>query len=434
MFTNIKKFINNSLFAKNIDRIAFFTLVILLFCAIFSSSDLMGFVALIFSGLMIFKAIFIENNFELSSPHKKALLIYFLLVTVSLFASTLFKLSFHGYIKTFIYILFFYSACAFFKTNSSKIPALVLFIAGLMSYESIIAIIQNMGGIVEISGWQDMTNINPEQVVSRAYGTLQPYNPNLLAGYLLCGLSSLIYLILVNLKQGKKRIALIFLGFLLLNLVAIIDTGCRGAYLDFLFFFPVLFLALIYYAKTQLGGLSNVKKRYKNLSLLGIIAILGFIITNPALIKRVESIFALRADSSISFRLNVYEAVLKMFSDNPFLGIGVGNQNFREIYGLYMKTGYDALGSYCVPLEIAVESGIFALLAFILFLFFVIKKCLKICLNQEKPINIKVLSLCVVLMIAATMGHGLFDTIWFRPQLQFLFWTFIAILDSKEMN
>lgn len=99
-----------------------------------------------------------------------------------------------------------------------------------------------------------------------------------------------------------------------------------------------------------------------------------------------------------------------------------------------MKTGYDALGSYCVPLEIAVESGIFALLAFILFLFFVIKKCLKICLNQEKPINIKVLSLCVVLMIAATMGHGLFDTIWFRPQLQFLFWTFIAILDSKEMN
>ena len=100
-----------------------------------------------------------------------------------------------------------------------------------MSYESIIAIIQNMGGIEEISGWQDMTNINPEEVVSRAYGTLQPYNPNLLAGYLLCGLSSLVYLILVNLKQGKKRIALIFLGALLLNLIAIIDTGCRGAYL-----------------------------------------------------------------------------------------------------------------------------------------------------------------------------------------------------------
>ena len=303
-----------------------------------------------------------------------------------------------------------------------------------MSFESVIAILQNLGGVVEISGWQDMTNINPEQVVSRAYGTLQPYNPNLLAGYLLCGLSSLAYLILINLKQGKKRIALIFLGLLLINLVAIIDTGCRGAYLGFLFFFPVLFIALIYYIKTQLGGLSNIKKRYKNLTMAGIIAIIAFIISNPALIKRFESIFALRADSSISFRLNVYEAAYKMFLDNPFLGIGVGNQNFREIYGLYMKTGYDALGSYCVPLEIAVESGIFALITFIVFLFLVIKHCLKVCLNNQKTTNSKVLALSIILLIAATMGHGLFDTIWFRPQLQFLFWTFIAMLNAPELN
>lgn len=418
----------------NIDKIIFFVLLSLLFCAICTSSDLMGGIALIFSFLVIFKTIFSFEKVDLSfKPFQKAILIYFLLVTVSLFASSLFKLSFHGYIKTFIYILFFYSACIFFKTNSSKIPALILFIAGLMSYESIVAIIQNASGVVEISGWQDMTNINPEQVVSRAYGTLQPYNPNLLAGYLLCGLSSFVYLVLVNLKQGKKRIALIFLGFLLLNLVAIIDTGCRGAYLGFLFFFPVLFLALIYYAKTQMGGLSNVKKRYKNLTIAGMVAILAFIATNPALIKRVESIFALRADSSISFRLNVYEAVWRMFLDNPFLGIGVGNQNFREIYGLYMKTGYDALGSYCVPLEIVVESGIFALIAFVVFLILVIRQCLKLCL-LNKQINVKALALCIILMIAATMGHGLFDTIWFRPQLQFLFWTYVAMLSAPELN
>ena len=207
MFTNIKKFINNSFFMDNIDRIAFFVLLILLFAAISSSSDLMGLLALLFSGLMIFKTIFSNEKIDLSfKPFQKALLIYFLIVSVSLFASSLFKLSLHGYIKTLIYILFFYSSCIFFKKNSSKIPAIILFVAGLMSYESMVAIVQNMGGVVEISGWQDMTNINPEQVVSRAYGTLQPYNPNLLAGYLLCGLSSLVYLVLVNLKQGKKRI------------------------------------------------------------------------------------------------------------------------------------------------------------------------------------------------------------------------------------
>ena len=420
---------------NNIDKLAFIVLLILLLSAIFSSSDIMGALALLFSFLIIFKTVFSKEKINLTiKNYERTLLIYFIIITISLFASSLFKLSFHGYIKTFIYILFFYSAGIFFKTNSSKIPSLILFIASLMSFESIIAILQNMGGVVEISGWQDMSNINPEQVVSRAYGTLQPYNPNLLAGYLLCGLSSLIYLTLVNLKQGKKRIALVFLGLLLINLVAIIDTGCRGAYLGFLFFFPVLFIALIYYAKTQLGGLSNIKKRYKNLTIAGIVAMATFVITNPALIKRFESIFALRADSSISFRLNVYEAAWKMFLDNPFLGIGVGNQNFREIYGLYMKTGYDALGSYCVPLEIAVESGVFALIAFIVFLTLTIKHCLKTCLNNEKPINSKVLALSIILLIAATMGHGLFDTIWFRPQLQFLFWTFIAMLNAPELN
>ena len=435
MFTNIKQFINNSIFAKNIDRIAFLTLLTLLFCATCTSSDLMGIIALLFSFLVIFKLIFIQNgSISGIKPHEKAIFIYCLIVTVSLFASSLFNLSLHGYIKTFIYILFFFCAGRFFRENGNKIPAIVLFVAALMSYESIVAIIQNMGGVVEISGWQDMTNINPEQVVSRAYGTLQPYNPNLLAGYLLCGLASFIYLILVNLKSGKKRIALVFLGLLLLNLVAIIDTGCRGAYLGFLFFFPVLFVALAYHIHKNLGGFDNIKKRYKNLSLAGFIAIVLFVVTNPALIKRVESIFALRADSSISFRLNVYEAAWRMFLDNPFLGIGVGNQNFREIYGLYMKTGYDALGSYCVPLEIAVESGIFALIAFIVFLFLVIKYCLKLCTSNKTYLNAKVLALCIVLVIAATMGHGLFDTIWFRPQVQFLFWTFIAMLNARQMR
>ena len=56
-----------------------------------------------------------------------------------------------------------------------------------------------------------------------------------------------------------------------------------------------------------------------------------------------------------------------MFKDNWLLGIGVGNQNFREIYGLYMKTGFDALSAYNIYLETAVESGIFALLAFLSF-------------------------------------------------------------------
>ena len=37
-------------------------------------------------------------------------------------------------------------------------------------------------------------------------------------------------------------------------------------------------------------------------------------------------------------------------------------------------------------------------------------------------------------MILAVMGHGLFDTIWFRPQVQLLFWTNIAMLDGLNIK
>ena len=412
----------------NIDNLAFILLGLMLFISVFAPSECIGFVAFIFSGIVIFKQIFKNSSKITCENYEKAIFIFFLIVTMSLLGSTLFKLSFHGYIKTFIYILFFFSAGIFFKQNKSKAPYIIFLTVGLMSFEAILAIIQNHSGVVEISGWQDMTNINPEQIISRAYGTLKPYNPNLLAGYLLCGLSSFIYLILVNLKASKKRFSLIYFGLFLIMLVAIIDTGCRGAYLGFLFFFPILTFALIYYIQKSLGGLSHIKKRYKNIFIALVVGLICFVTTNPALIKRVQSIFALRADSSISFRFNVYESVWRMFLDNPYLGIGVGNQNFREIYGLYMKTGYDALGSYCVPLEIAVESGIFALIAFIVFLVLFVIKCIQIIKNEKYPINSKILALSFILMIAAVMGHGLFDTIWFRPQVQLLFWTNIAML------
>ena len=98
---------------------------------------------------------------------------------------------------------------------------------------------------------------------------------------------------------------------------------------------------------------------------------------STSLRARVLSIFILRGDSSTSFRMNVYQSSIQMFKDNPFLGIGVGNQNFRETYGLYMKTGYDALSAYNIYLETAVESGIFALLAFLGFIFYTLQSWFK---------------------------------------------------------
>jgi putative inorganic carbon (HCO3(-)) transporter len=115
-----------------------------------------------------------------------------------------------------------------------------------------------------------------------------------------------------------------------------------------------------------------------------------------------------------------------MFKDNWLLGIGCGNQNFREIYGLYMKTGFDALSAYNIYLETAVESGIFALGAFLGFLGANIYKAVKFIFSSKTTDSVFVL--CALLSLIGILTHGFVDTVFFRPQIQFTFWIMIGII------
>ena len=94
-----------------------------------------------------------------------------------------------------------------------------------------------------------------------------------------------------------------------------------------------------------------------------------------------------------------------------------------------MKTGFDALSAYNIYLETAVESGIFALIAFLGFLFFIIKKGIKNLSN--------IYTLAALISIAGILIHGFVDTVFFRPQIQFTFWIMAAIIrsiDVREQN
>ena len=112
MLSALKNFIIDSVIIKalirNIDSISYIVLLSILFCSLLFNSEILGGISLIFSFLIVFKILFCnkELNYNLEN-YERALIIYFLIVTVSLCASTLFKLSLHGYIKTLIYILFY---------------------------------------------------------------------------------------------------------------------------------------------------------------------------------------------------------------------------------------------------------------------------------------------------------------------------------------
>jgi putative inorganic carbon (HCO3(-)) transporter len=125
--------------------------------------------------------------------------------------------------------------------------------------------------------------------------------------------------------------------------------------------------------------------------------------------------------------MNVYIAGFKMLKDNFLIGIGTGNTTFRLVYGLYMVTGFDALGAYNIYLEMAIESGFFAPILFLLMVIYTFIKSVKTFL-VTKFLENKIAILSCLMGIFAILIQGFFDTIWYRPQIQILFWLFLAIL------
>ena len=424
----------NSFFLKSIDKLIFATILGVFILSTFASSDLIGYVGLVTLFLTGIK-LFVKKGERIDwNLFEVFLFIYFLIVIISLAGSSLFYLSFKGFLKTFTYLGFYFSAVQYFKNNLGKIPLTIFVIALCASSQGIIGIFQNFSQVGEISTWQDVTNINPEDVMTRVYGTLMPYNPNLYGGYLVASLPCLFGSFILGVLDKKYKLAGVFLTLASITSFALILSGCRGAYVGFL---AIMLCFFGFLAKFIWKDLENKKEFFKKiyLSFLGsIVAFSACIVLFVSSIRtRVLSIFAMRSDSSTSFRFNVYQSAIQMAKDNWPLGIGVGNQNFREIYGLYMRTGFDALSAYCVFLEISVESGIFALLAFLAFLVALGYKAIKFILDT-KDLKSSIIVTISIISIIAIMVHGLVDTIFFRPQVQFIFWTMVAFVTAVTIK
>lgn len=411
---------NKSVVLKNIDWLIFANIILVILLSGFAPSDHIGYFAL-FSIVLTAINMMIKPgaNFQMAT-RDKFLLLYFFVVLISVAGSSLLMLSLKGFLKTITYIGFYISVVQYLRDNRSKLKYILLSIALVVFVESFVAIKQNFLSVSEISGWQDISHLNPEDVMTRVYGSLKPYNPNLFGGYLISALPSTLLLIFIPLMNKHYKTSIFGLFVFILSVISVLLTGCRGAYVAL--FTELIILAVLtyrflkpFYRKifTVIAGFVSM------ITALGIIAI-------GSLRARVFSIFAMRADSSNSFRFNVYQSSLAMFRDNWLLGIGVGNQNFREVYGLYMKTGFDALSTYNIYLEIAVESGIFALITFLGFVGINIVRAVRYIYRRCNANSVYLM--IAIISIIGMLVHGFVDTVFFRPQIQFIFWIMVAII------
>jgi putative inorganic carbon (HCO3(-)) transporter len=132
---------------------------------------------------------------------------------------------------------------------------------------------------------------------------------------------------------------------------------------------------------------------------------------------RVMSLVAGREDSSNNFRINVWNSVLQMIRDRPWLGIGPGNSAFNLIYPLYQQPKFNALSAYSIPLELLVEAGIPGLLVGLGLLW----SAFKVGLGQWACTSRLAMPALAAVAVFVGLGvQGLTDTIFFRPEVQLL--------------
>ena len=168
---------------------------------------------------------------------------------------------------------------------------------------------------------------------------------------------------------------------------------------------------------------------------IAVVSLAGLLIFAVVLLEplrdRLLSIFVGRQDSSNNFRMNVWTSVFEMIRDRPILGIGPGNDVFNKIYPLYQRPRYSALSSYSVPLEIVVETGFLGLTAFLWLLLVSFNQGVLQLKRLRDDGNAQGYWLIgAIAAIIGLMGHGLVDTVWYRPQINTLWWFMMAIIAS----
>jgi putative inorganic carbon (HCO3(-)) transporter len=290
--------------------------------------------------------------------------------------------------------------------------------------------------LVAVVGWRQWffgaaalaTWIDPESPLAgttRVYSFLN--NPNLLAAYLLPGVGMSLGCLLAWRTWAQRGLALTLVVVLT---GCVVLTGSRSGWLG---------LAAVYAAfGVGLGWgwwhWSPHRPLWQRLLVgmgagLILVAVLAVLGRSEWLRLRFLSMFAGRADSSNNFRINVWAAVVAMIRDHLWLGIGPGNRAFNQIYPLYQRPNFHALGAYSVPLEVAVEAGLLGLGAFLALTGTIVHRSWqRLSAGVKQPSPRTFLILGIVAGMAGTMAQGLVDTLWFRPQVQMLWWLSVALV------
>ncbi len=243
-----------------------------------------------------------------------------------------------------------------------------------------------------------------EDITTRVSGTFD--NPNVLGEYLLLVIP-VCAIYLINLKGFRKKLfSLMALGIMG---VCLLLTYSRGCYLGVILE-AVVFLLLI-----------NI--RFVLLFIAGLIS-LPFVLPK-SILNRFTSI-GNTEDSSTSYRISIWKGAVSMIRDYWYRPLGQGTNAFNLVYPYYALNGVGAEHTHNLFLQIAVETSIFGLGAFILTIFRIFQTIFAgIRISKDKSLRITLIAF--VSGLSGFIVQSLFDNTWYNNRIVLIFWIFIAL-------
>lgn len=359
------------------NKVLEYLIIILVFLTPLSRAGLNIFSFLILL-VWISKAIFCPQTRKINIEYKK----YFLYLALIISLSIINAVDIEEFIGTFFSVYFKYSILFLIVLEVIKKKSQVKKV--LISFFTSSLFVYFFGFYQYFNGQR------------RIFSTL--HNPNPFGSYLLIVLLlSFGILMFKNLKRYK----ILSMAYIILGLLLLLFSYSRGAWLGLisgiLFFLGSVLVIGKYEFSTKKIIMSII-----TISLF-LIIISSLYLPTERIMTRFESIFEI-SNNSNSYRLMQYRTSLSMIKDKPFLGFGIGQ--YPLAFENYKPNNINRIHLHVhnIFLHIAVETGLFGLIAFmyIFYKIFPFKKIMSI--NQIEWYHYSILAIMVSFLV-----HNLFD-------------------------
>ena len=263
---------------------------------------------------------------------------------------------------------------------------------------------------------------------------------------MICIFSVPLFLILLKFFQKDIQKRKILKTFFILSILGIILSGSRGAWLSIIF--PLMILFYLFFKQIEPFLSRRVFVPLILFFLLFAISVFyppvfykfqswqsGQDISSDSLIffKRARSISDIDEVSNKG-RIEIWRQTIFSIARHPILGIGIGNYPLALDQNISAaKRGSSAHNLY---LDIATETGILGILAFLAILYFILKKSWMI--FRKSPDNLyKFYALCFGVFLIWILGYSFFDVTLFNDKVLMFFMVELGLLfaiDKMQQN